>query len=279
MMQEVEYQTWVREKERKLQTVLPPISIADDIPLFSMAFQPIVNVVNGSTYAYEALVRSLTGESAYSVLSRVPNRSAHLFDMACRSRGMELAMRHGLLDRTSTKLCVNVNPNAAVTETSHLDITCAEAIEMGFPLDRLIIELVENEEIHDFDGLKSMVDDYRSCGVKIAMDDFGSGYSGLKLLTRLHPDVVKLDMGLISRVETDRVSEVMVKAMVQACFELNIVTIAEGVETYETAMRLRDMGVVYQQGYYFAKPGFETLPVVDVDLPEMSIGQHRLKLA
>jgi EAL domain-containing protein (putative c-di-GMP-specific phosphodiesterase class I) len=71
----------------------------------------------------------------------------------------------------------------------------------------------------------------------------------------------------------------MVKAMVQACYDLNILTIAEGVETYETAVRLRDIGVVYQQGYYFAKPGFESLPTVDVDLPGLPIPQHRLKLA
>jgi EAL domain-containing protein (putative c-di-GMP-specific phosphodiesterase class I) len=268
MMQEVEYQFWVREQERKLRGIAPkPILIKGEIPRFSMAFQPIVNVLEGTTFAFEALVRSESGENAQSVLSRVPPRNFHLFDKACRSRAMAEAMRSGLLLHPSQKLCVNVNPNAAVSVHSHLRLTCDEAVGIGFPLDRLVLELVEDDEICDFDGLKRIVDDYRSYGVKIAMDDFGAGYSGLKLLSKLQPDIVKLDMALISRLNEDRTSQVIVKAIVQACTELEIVTIAEGVETLETAMRLRDMGVVYQQGYYFAKPGFEFLPQVTFALP------------
>jgi EAL domain-containing protein (putative c-di-GMP-specific phosphodiesterase class I) len=275
-MQEVEYQFWVRETERKLRGAPQPVRIRGDIPRFSMAFQPIVDVSNGSAYAYEALVRSMTGDAANSVLSRVPRRNFHLFDKACRSRAITVAMECGLLNSPKAKLCVNVNPNAAIAETSHLRLTCDEAVEMGFPLDRLVLELVEDDEICDFDELKRIVDDYRSCGVKIAMDDFGAGYSGLKLLSKLQPDIIKLDMELVSRVQTDRTSEVIVRAIVQACFELNITTIAEGVETYDTAMRLRDMGVLFQQGYYFARPAFEKLPVATFVLPEMSIGLSRI---
>jgi EAL domain-containing protein (putative c-di-GMP-specific phosphodiesterase class I) len=272
-MQEVEYQFWVREQERKLRGIAPkPILIKGEIPRFSMAFQPIVNVMNGSTFAFEALVRSESGENAASVLSRVPPRNFHLFDKACRSRAMAEAVRSGLLLGPTTKLCVNVNPNAAVSVQSHLRLTCDEAVGIGFPLDRLVIELVEDDEICDFDGLKRVVEEYRACGVQIAMDDFGAGYSGLKLLSKLQPDIIKLDMALISHLNEDRTSQVIVKAIVQACFELEITTIAEGVENYDTAMRLRDMGVVYQQGYYFARPGFEHLPTVAYTLPEPAIG-------
>ncbi|SEC64984.1 EAL domain-containing protein [Terriglobus roseus] len=272
-MQEVEYQLWVREQERKLRSGSPkPILIKGEIPSFSMAFQPIVNVLDGTTFAYEALVRSEAGESAHSVLSRVQPRNFHLFDKACRSRAMTDAIRWGLLQDPLPSLCVNVNPNAAISANSHLRLTCDEAVSVGFPLNRMIIELVEDDEICDFDGLKRVLDDYRACGVKIAMDDFGAGYSGLKLMSKLQPDIIKLDMALISRLHVDRTSQVIVKAIVQACFELGITTIAEGVETYETALRLRDMGVVYQQGYYFARPGFEHLPQVTCALPEPTIG-------
>ncbi|AFL88109.1 EAL domain-containing protein [Terriglobus roseus DSM 18391] len=272
-MQEVEYQFWVREQERKLRGGSPkPILIKGEIPRFSMAFQPIVSVLDGSVFAFEALVRSESGESAHSVLSRVQPRNFHLFDKACRSRAMTEAIRSGLLQHPDQKLCVNVNPNAAISANSHLRHTCDEAIGIGFPLDRLIIELVEDDEICDFDGLKRVVDDYRKCGVKVAMDDFGAGYSGLKLLSKLQPDIIKLDMGLISRLHEDRTSQVIVKAIVQACSELEITTIAEGVESYDTAMRLRDMGVALQQGYYFARPGFEHLPHVTYTLPEPALG-------
>lgn len=143
---------------------------------------------------------------------------------------------------------------------------------MGFPLERLVLELVEDEEIWDLAKLKPIIDEYREYGVKVAMDDFGAGYSGLKLLSRLKPDLIKLDMALVHAMDEDRTSQVIVKAIVQACFELGIVTIAEGVERYDQAMRLRDMGVVYQQGYYFARPAFEELPAIQFELPELQIG-------
>jgi EAL domain-containing protein (putative c-di-GMP-specific phosphodiesterase class I) len=271
-MQEVEYQFWVREQERKLRGASHPVRIRGSIPKFSMAFQPIVDAVSGTVFAYESLVRSMTGDTAHSVLSRVPRRNFHLFDKACRSRAMSVAMDCGLLDRPDQKLCVNVNPNAAVEDCSNLRLTCDEALEIGFPLERLVLELVEDEEICNFDGLKQIVNDYRSCGVQIAMDDFGAGYSGLKLLSKLQPDIIKIDMGLVNRIDTDRTSQVIVRAIVQACHELNIIIVAEGVERYDQAMRLRDSGVVYQQGYYFARPAFERLPEVEFVLPEIRCG-------
>jgi EAL domain-containing protein (putative c-di-GMP-specific phosphodiesterase class I) len=277
MMQDVEYQGWVRDKERKRRAVAQPARIKG-LPRFSMAYQPLVDVATGGIYAYEALVRSVTGAGAYSVLSRVPRRSFHLFDKECRSRAMMVAMRCGILDDPKAKLCVNVNPNAAIAEISHLRLTCGEATATGFPLDRLVLELVEDDEICDFDELKQIVEEYRACGVMIAMDDFGAGYSGLKLMSKLQPDIIKLDIALVNRVQTDRTSEVIVRAIVHACFELNITTIAEGVETYETAMRLRDMGVLFQQGYYFARPGFENLPIANFGLPEMAIGIPQVAL-
>ena len=270
--QRVEYQYWVREQERKLKSAARSSHVRSGIPSFSMAFQPIVNVASGGVYGYESLVRSVTGDSAYSVLSRIPTEHFHLFDHACRSKAMSEAVRCGFLDTNTTRLFVNVNPNAAVEAASNLRLTCAEAAEKGFPLERLVLELVEDEEITDLEKLKPLIEEYRACGVQVAMDDFGAGYSGLKLLSQLKPDLIKLDMALVHAMDEDRTSQVIVKAIVQACFELGIVTIGEGVENYDQAMRLRDMGVIYQQGYYFARPAFESLPPIAFGLPEMSIG-------
>lgn len=272
-VQQVEYQCWVREQERRLRLAARSSSRPrSGIPNFSIAFQPIVNVASGGVYGYESLVRSVTGDSAYSVLSRIPMEEFHLFDHACRLKGMSEALRCGFLEEPSTRLFVNVNPNAAVEAASNLRLTCAEAAEQGFPLDRLVLELVEDDEITDLEKLKPIIDEFRACGVQVAIDDFGAGYSGLKLLSRLKPDLIKLDMALVHAMDEDRTSQVIVKAIVQACYELGIVTIGEGVETYDQAMRLRDMGVVYQQGYYFARPAFESLPPIAFNLPEMRIG-------
>lgn len=272
MMQEVASQSCTRAQDRKLRVAAHAARVNRMTPRFSMAFQPIVNVATATTYAFEALVRSADGEGADTVLSRVPRRNLHMFDLACRSRAMVEAIRCNLLESpTAARLCVNVNPNAAVERASNLRLTCDEAMELGFPLDRLILELVEGDDIADFEGLMSVLDEYRGDGVLVAMDDFGAGYSGLKLLSRLKPDVVKLDMSLISQIAVDRTSAVIVRTMVQACYELEIMAVAEGVETYDIAMRLRDMGVMYQQGNYFARPAFEALPRVDCRLPEAMV--------
>ena len=249
-----------------------PVRLRGAIPKFSMAFQPIVDVMRGNIYGYESLVRSITGEGAQAVLSRVPANNFHLFDRACRSKAMAESMRCGFLEQSDTRLCVNVNPNAAIEEVSNIGLTCEEAVDIGFPLDRLVLELVEDDEITDFDVLKRLTEEYRARGVQIAMDDFGAGYSGLKLLSKLNPDIVKLDMELISRLDDDRTAQIIVKAIVRACFEIGITTIAEGVERYDQAMRLRDMGVIYQQGYYFARPAFEQLPPIVFGLPDVVIG-------
>lgn len=271
-MQEVEYQFWTRQAERRGRAGSQPVRIRGAIPRFSMAFQPIVNVITGEPYGFEALVRSSTGDSASSVLTRVPDANFHLFDKACRSYAMQLSVSCGLLERPGQRLCVNVNPKAAMHQSTSLRLTCDEAVTLGFPLERLVLELVEDAEIVDVDDLKQMVEEYRSCGVQVAMDDFGAGYSGLKLLSMLHPDVVKVDMSLVDRIHVHRPSAIIVKAIVEVCFELGIVVIAEGVERYETAVQLRDMGVLYQQGYYFAKPAFEQLPRLDFRLPEVEVG-------
>jgi EAL domain-containing protein (putative c-di-GMP-specific phosphodiesterase class I) len=195
-------------------------------------------------------------------LSRVPLKSFHLFDKACRSKGIELAMRLGLAD-TSASLTVNVNPVAAVEANSHLSLTCCEAVDAGFPLDRLILEFVEDAQLCDPTSMRQLMSEYQKMGVRIAIDDFGTGYSGLSLLTNLHPDIVKLDMTMVSKIDSDRTTAVVLKAMVAACLDLGVEVIAEGVERPSIMHALTDIGVVLQQGYLFARPEFEALPRVE----------------
>ncbi len=268
-MQIVEHQAWTRERERQLRDYAEAPRYHGSIPKFSMAFQPIVDVAAGHVFAYEALVRSVKGEGAHSVISRVSRKHFNSFDLACRSWALRAAMEAGLLQK-SVGLCINMNPNAGAAEKTSLRRTCEYAEELGFPLNRLIFEFVEDEQISSLTGLQRMIAEYRERGVRVAIDDFGAGYSGLKLLSRLQPDIVKIDMELVSRVDADRPTQVILRAIVQACRELNIEVVAEGVERNETATQLRDMGIVLQQGYYFAKPIFEGLPAFDFCLPELS---------
>lgn len=259
-----DYGRWARQRERDLRMQVSVTDPEEGLPPFSMAFQPIVDLQTQNVFAYESLVRSVHGEPALSVFNCVTLQNLHRFDKACRSKALQLAQQLELAG-TQAALAVNVNPVAAVEEESHVNLTCWEAQETGFPLNRLILEFVEDAEMYNPKMMRRFVEQYQAMGVRIAIDDFGAGYSGLNLLVDFRPDIVKLDMGLVSKVDTDRGASVVLRAIVSACQELKVEVIAEGVERESTRDCLFDMGVTLQQGYLFARPGFESLP--EINLP------------
>lgn len=232
---------------------------------FSMAFQPIVDTETGLPYAFEALVRGPEGESASSVLERVTDRSRYAFDQNCRVKAIEGAVRAGLLDGAA-KLSINFLPNAVYSPLACIQLTLRTAGATGMPLDRLIFEFTENEKIADAGHVERIVETYRRVGFSTAIDDFGAGHAGLNLLTRMSPDIVKLDMELIRGVDGDHRRGVIVEGSIAICRALGILVIAEGIETRGEMDALRAAGVRYMQGYLFARPGFEMLP--DIILPQ-----------
>lgn len=228
---------------------------------FSMAFQPVVDVVAGRIYAYEALVRGPAGEPAPSVLGRVTPANRYSFDQSCRIKAIGLASRLGL-PAMDAKLSINFIPGAMYEPENCVRATLAAARKHDFPLDRLVFELTETEEISDPAHLERIFRVYRRNGFRVAIDDFGVGFSGLSLLARFDPDVVKIDMGLVRSLDTDRRRHAVVSGIVGICGALGAEVVAEGVETHAELAALRDIGVRLIQGYLFAKPGFEALPAV-----------------
>lgn len=126
-----------------------------------------------------------------------------------------------------------------------------------------MFEFTEVEKIEDSELIKSIVEYYNKLGFKTAIDDFGSGYSGLGLLADFQTNIVKFDMGLIRDIDKDRARQSIIKNCLNIFRELNITPLAEGVETKEEFIYLRESGIELMQGYLFAKPGFECLPQVD----------------
>ena len=230
---------------------------------FSMAFQPIVDIVEGRPYAYEALVRGPSGEGAASVLSRVSDESRYAFDQQCRVKAIELAAKVGMIE-TGARLSINFLPNAVYSPVACIQLTLRTASAVGFPIDRLIFEFTENEKIADPDHVANIIAAYQKMGFGTALDDFGSGHAGLNLLARFQPDVIKLDMELIRGLERSLPQRVIVDAVVKMCTALNVAIIAEGVETAGELEALRTIGVRYIQGFYFAEAAFEALPTLQV---------------
>ncbi|MET1089151.1 MAG: EAL domain-containing protein [Arthrobacter sp.] len=226
---------------------------------FSMAFQPIYDAVAGRVWGYEALVRGLSGEGAYDVLSRVSPEQKYRFDQACRVKAIELASRLFPANE-DLMLSINFMPNAVYEPAACLRATLLAAERCSFPTSSIMFEFTENEEISDTAHLTNIITEYRKHGFTTAIDDFGAGYAGLGLLVNFQPDLIKIDMKLIRGIDTNPAGQAVVAGIVGIARELDIKVLAEGIESGAELTVLKSIGIRLFQGYWFAKPAFEALP-------------------
>ena len=234
----------------------PPINPGLRMPVFSHAFQPIVDLVARRVHAYEALVRGPAGESARQVLDQVPPALAYGFDEASRAAAIERAVALGI----DQQLHLNCLPLGLSRVEKPLVHTLAAAERCGLPLRRIVLEVTESEAITDPAHWAVHLDECRAMGLKVAIDDFGAGYAGLNLLADFQPDQVKIDMGLVRGIDRHGPRQAIVRAVVQACDDLAIDVVVEGVETADECRWFLDHGVRLFQGYLFARPMFQGLP-------------------
>lgn len=232
------------------------------LPAFTMAFQPIVDLETGGVYANEALVRPIGGGSAADVLRQINEQNRYSFDQACRVKAIELAARLGM----QSILSINFLPNAVYQPAACLQKTFEAAERARFPLHHLMFEVTENEPSRDPGHLRSIFKEYKRHGMITAIDDFGAGHSGLNMLADFQPDVVKIDMALTRNIHLDRVRTSITRSIVSLCQDLSMSVVVEGVETLEEAVAMRNLGVRLFQGYLFARPAVEQLPLVSTEV-------------
>ena len=229
-----------------------------DVPAFTMAFQPIVDLARREIFAHEALVRGATGAGALEVLSRVSRQDRFAFHEACRVKAIELAAALGM----ESRLSLNVMPNDVAGQEACFRTAINTARRCNFPIDLLMFEITEGERVNDLPGLAATFRTFKRYGFTSAIDDFGAAYAGFELLAAFQPDVVKIDMSLVRDIHIDPVRRAIVKGFVATCTELRIRVIAEGVESPQEVGVLRALGVELFQGFLFARPAIAALPVV-----------------
>lgn len=227
-----------------------------ELPI-TMAFQPILNLANGTVFAQEALVRGTNGEGAGQVLGQVSDQNRYAFDQTCRVKAIELAAGLKFAEE-GTSLSINFLPNAVYEPRACIRLTLATAMKCDFPLNRIIFEFTETEKL-DTGHLLNILRSYRAMGFQTAIDDFGSGYAGLGLLSKFQPDLVKIDMELIRDIDTDGVKRTILSNSLKMLNDLNIRVICEGIETVGEFDVLRDMGVELMQGYLLGRPSVAAL--------------------
>lgn len=231
---------------------------------FTFAFQPIVELAKGEIYGYEALVRGVDGAGAFSVLSKVDDSNRYAFDQACRVKAITLAAQLQM----KQVLSINFLPNAVYEPEHCIRSTLKAAREHGFPINRIMFEITESEQVHEAAHLTRIFKSYHRQGFITALDDFGAGHAGLNLLASFIPQTLKIDMELVRDINSSKVKQIIVGGLIDICNQLGIRILAEGIETAAEMAYFRQKGVTLMQGYYFAKPGFECLP--DVDFSRLS---------
>jgi EAL domain-containing protein (putative c-di-GMP-specific phosphodiesterase class I) len=222
-------------------------------------FQPIVHAGEpGRVFAHECLLRGVNSEGNLISPARLYEaaRDANLMfalDRAARLTAISQAVLHGL-DERSSRLFINFNPTSIYNPVFCLRSTIAAIEKTKLSPDRIVFEIVESDEVDDIDHLVRIAEFYRDAGFRVALDDLGSGFGSLNLLSRIKPDFIKLDMQLIRQVDEDPYKAGIVSKILEMAQTLGVATVAEGIETTAEYRWLLDHGADYMQGYLFARP-------------------------
>lgn len=217
-------------------------------------YQPIVSLKNGEVYAYEALSRHTLdqGDLAIDDLFKIARRNNLLWELEklCRTKAL-----HNVINSIERKiLFLNVDAGTIRSPQFRSGFTSEILQQFNIRPEQIVIELTEQSAVKDIEGFIEIVSHYQSQGFNIAIDDFGSGYSGLGRVCALSPMYLKLDMNLVRNIHKEPVKKSAVSSTVEFCRQSNIKVIAEGIENEEELSTLISLNVDYGQGYYLCRP-------------------------
>lgn len=220
----------------------------------SIVFQPV----------YELNRHRLVGAEALARFKSKPLRSPDKWfnEAAELGKGLELELQavanairefRSVQETKDLHLAVNASPQTIV------DREFVNAIKGASP-DRLIIEITEHHHVDDYDKLIQILSPLRALGIKVAVDDAGAGYASMRHIINLHPDYIKLDVGLTRNIHNDGSRRALAKAFIAFANESESQIIAEGVETSKDIETLRALGAHAAQGFKLGKP----MPIADL---------------
>ena len=242
-----------------------------DYNLFTYHFQPIVRADNGEIYSYEALMRAgdMQGITPFHIL-----KYAEMTDrLAEVEQYTFLNVLHFLKDNrelfNGRPVFINSMPSV------HIDPASSDEIGRLLELltDLVVVEMTENSEYNDAE-LNDIKEKYRGLNIRIAIDDYGTGYSNISNLMRYTPNFVKIDRSLLSGIQNSPNKKHFVREIIDFCHENNILALAEGVENSEELRTVILLGADLIQGFYVARPA----PVIISSVPyeiKAEIRSHR----
>lgn len=208
--------------------------------------QPIIDLQSRATVALEALAR-FPGHPQPTPDWWFLNAHRVGLGVELELHAVRAALALFAVLPAEVRLSVNAGP-AALLHPGFLGLV------RSVPTTRLTIELTEHTRVTDYEPLLAVRAELKELGVRLAMDDAGSGFAGLSQLRRLLPDIVKIDRDLVAGVDEDPVRQTLCRALVDFACRIGAYVIGEGVETEAEAAMLQSLGVERAQGYLFGRP-------------------------
>jgi EAL domain-containing protein (putative c-di-GMP-specific phosphodiesterase class I) len=229
-----------------------------------VAFQPIVDLASGRVVGAEALARFHEPDGTAIPTERC-FLDAHAVDL-----GVELEMaviRRALTcehDRLPDGRYLALNVSPAVLEHDDLGFEIA-----AHGTDRpLVVEITEHQPVEDYAALSACLDPLRALGVRVAVDDVGSGFASFRHVTRVNPDILKLDRTLVCGIDDDPVRQSLAAAIVAFAADVGAVVVSEGIESESELACLRGLSVGCGQGFYLARPN---LGAIDAEVEQLTL--------
>lgn len=222
---------------------------------FTLNYQPVVALRGQVPVAFEALLRWEHPQLGFvSPAEFIPlaERGGHIYALGqwvIREAALDL-LRSG---HPTLKVNVNVSPLQLLSPTFAED-TLATVREAGLTPDRLTLEVTESAVLEDLTLAITHLNTLRVAGFRVALDDFGAGYSSLSLLSRLPVDILKLDRTFLTEALTRPAARTVLTQTVLLARELGFPVVAEGIENVDTLTLLRELGVTHGQGFLLGRP-------------------------
>ncbi len=238
---------------RSIAVALEQAALVTDPPIYEIRFQPVVNLATRAIVGFESLIRASASGSAIDadeLLARA-ERGGWLPELDQLGRTLALEQTGDWLG--DGLLFLNVLAPGGIFDIAAVSETVALATACGLEADQIVLEITERNRYVDLDAATAQIDELRSLGVRIAVDDVGDGYASLVLVSRFRPDVVKISGQIIDELPRPE-AKAIVSAIVQLAHQTGTWVVAEGIERLEQAAMLTAMGVDWGQGHFLGLP-------------------------
>ncbi len=234
---------------------------------FALVFQPIVRLADETPVAVEALARWTTRDGT-AVSPETFVRAAEGAGLGAELDALVLDLACREITAAGLDLTVHVNVCASRLGAAELEESVTASLaRYGLPAERLVVEITETVPVPDLAAGAAAIRRLQDLGVRVALDDFGAGYSSLTVLHALPVDLIKLDRALTTGVRPDR-DAALCRSLVGLCADLEVDVVAEGIETAEQAELVTRAGCPTAQGYRFGHPA----PLAALRLSTLSTG-------